>query len=575
MNQSPNEDSETKPQTGSGAKPAPRAASGESEQLYLILGLLFYVVFGIGLACLFTAGRAFLAKWWWVVLLASLILVLVTLVPAVRGWLHRASAQKKYGVIIFGVIPVGLGILGVIVLLPPHLQIIIVRVVFLFPVCLLPGTIYYLFIATRKTSLLNDYVANLDRLGLLTGGNASDPDHRFQIMNYLQKFEILYGPVPEEMKQACMNSEKPTAVLAEPRWIQNLSLGLVNLFTSETAIPVVLVTVLVGLGWLLILPPQASQIGANLPGTDRIVVVSALLNTNANAAGVITSNTSASVLAASASRTNAPVEVGAGQKSIADGPSIDPFAPVETAVTFAFLGAYFFSIQMLFRRFVREDLRRSAYLAVALRIILAVIGTWVVVTAMRWAFADKCSVEMLAVMGFVIGVFPRIAWQLIQGLFKKIPGVTLALPSLETQLPLSDLDGLTVWHEARLEEEDVENIPNMATVDIVDLMLSTRFPPDRIVDWVDQAILYTHLGPENEDDQGASKRHILRTHGIRTASSLLAAYHASKAAGDQAAFEAILSADHRSPIRSLVDALLTNPTLERIWIWRRMDFPMK
>ena len=66
-------------------------------------------------------------------------------------------------------------------------------------------------------------------------------------------------------------------------------------------------------------------------------------------------------------------------------------------------------------------------------------------------------------------------------------------------MPVSDLDGLTVWHEARLEEEDIENIPNMATTEIVDLMLSTRFPPDRIIDWVDQAIFFTHLGPDEEE----------------------------------------------------------------------------
>ena len=68
------------------------------------------------------------------------------------------------------------------------------------------------------------------------------------------------------------------------------------------------------------------------------------------------------------------------------------------------------------------------------------------------------------------------------------------MPTLKEGLPLSDLDGLTVWHESRLEEEDIENIPNMATADIVDLMVNTRFPANRIIDWVDQAILLTQLG---------------------------------------------------------------------------------
>src|SRR6266496_1095048 len=162
---------------------------------------------------------------------------------------------------------------------------------------------------------------------------------------------------------------------------------------------------------------------------------------------------------------------------------------------------------MLFRRYVREDLRKAAYLAVSLRIVLAVIGTWAAIAAMK-AIWEGVGKEWLLVVGFVIGVFPRIAWQFVQGAWKALmqkSGLSAALPSMESRMPVSNLDGLTVWHEARLEEEDIENIPNMATAEIVDLMLRTRFPPDRIIDWVDQAILLTHLGPD-EKDQGGGKR---------------------------------------------------------------------
>jgi hypothetical protein len=93
--------------------------------------------------------------------------------------------------------------------------------------------------------------------------------------------------------------------------------------------------------------------------------------------------------------------------------------------------------------------------------------------------------------------------------------VVTGLPSLTTQLALSDLDGLTVWHEARLQEEAIETIPNMVMADVVDLMLYTRLPPDRIIDWVDQAILYTHLGPMPEDDPANNVLgRPLRAHGI-------------------------------------------------------------
>lgn len=175
----------------------------------------------------------------------------------------------------------------------------------------------------------------------------------------------------------------------------------------------------------------------------------------------------------------------------------------------------------------------------------------------------------LLVFGFVIGVFPRIAWQVVQATTKKLTRVAAVLPSLTTQLALSDLDGLTVWHEARLEEEDIENIPNMATADVVDLMLYTRLPPDRIIDWVDHAILYTHLGPGPEDDPANNVlRRPLRAHGIRTATSLIEGYRRSAERGDRPAFEALLPGEERKPICSLVDALETNPNLELIRTWR-------
>ena len=82
---------------------------------------------------------------------------------------------------------------------------------------------------------------------------------------------------------------------------------------------------------------------------------------------------------------------------------------------------------------------------------------------------------LVLVVGFTIGVFPKVAWQIVQTAFRQVTG--LVVQGLRTESPLSALDGLTVWHEARLEEEDIENVPNMATTDIVELFLNTRVPP--------------------------------------------------------------------------------------------------
>jgi hypothetical protein len=96
--------------------------------------------------------------------------------------------------------------------------------------------------------------------------------------------------------------------------------------TTETIVPVVVSTFLIALGWLLILPLQR-------PSSDNADWILAL--------------------------------------------TLDHPTPLH----FAFLGAYFFSLQMLFRRYVLRDLRPSAYMAISIRIILAVIGTWIVTGA--------------------------------------------------------------------------------------------------------------------------------------------------------------------------------------------------
>jgi hypothetical protein len=249
--------------------------------------------------------------------------------------------------------------------------------------------------------------------------------------------------------------------------------------------------------------------------------------------------------------------------------------PIETPVYFGFIGAYFFSLQMLFRRYVRRDLRASAYVNVSLRIILAVIGTWIIVAAAKTLRSSTTNTQLL-VVGFAVGVFPRVAWQAVRAAANKVLGKWLKLPSFETQLPISDLDGLTVWHEARLEEEDIENVPNMANADLVDLMLNTRFPPDRIVDWMDQAILYTHLGPEtqkggNGAERVEARRRSLRSHGIYTASALIRAHRSSRERNEKAEFEKILGADGDRPVSWIIDAICTNPNMKLILRWRGLE----
>jgi hypothetical protein len=60
----------------------------------------------------------------------------------------------------------------------------------------------------------------------------------------------------------------------------------------------------------------------------------------------------------------------------------------------------------------------------------------------------------------------------------------------------------------------------LTTANIVDLLLYTRMPIGRIVDWVDQGFLYLRVKEQEDRDK-------LRRIGIRSATDLLGVYHSS------------------------------------------------
>jgi hypothetical protein len=172
---------------------------------------------------------------------------------------------------------------------------------------------------------------------------------------------------------------------------------------------------------------------------------------------------------------------------------------VITPFTFGFLGAYLFSLMMLFRRYVQSDLKTTAYTHSSQRILI----TWVwafVLTILPWEVIRLDTAyqnQIISVLAFVVGVFPDIAWQ-VTGRFIKLT-LGLVIPSFRQEHPLNEINGITVWVEARLLEENIENIQNLVTTDIPDLMLRTNLPPNRIIDWIDQGILRLHLSKKDSN----------------------------------------------------------------------------
>jgi len=207
-------------------------------------------------------------------------------------------------------------------------------------------------------------------------------------------------------------------------------------------------------------------------------------------------------------------------------PDTTLFAALADPLAFAFLGAYFFSLNTCLRRYSRNDLRPKAYSAITVRVItvaiLACLLQAVVESPESWIY--DATVLPLA---FLIGVLPETGMVLLRQTLRHrlLPKDRRAL---EEQLPLTDIEGLDLYDQARLIDEGVPNIEALAHHDLVDLLLETRIPVGRLVDWVDQAILRLHIVESTKTDdpgdlEGTEVLSDLHALGIRSATDLLAA----------------------------------------------------
>jgi len=200
--------------------------------------------------------------------------------------------------------------------------------------------------------------------------------------------------------------------------------------------------------------------------------------------------------------------------------------PPREAVVYAFLGAYVYALGTVLRGYVRKDLRPKSYTHITVRTILVIVLAWVL--QLQW------SGDVLLALVFVAGLVPETAIVLIRESLRPVT----KLPFLEEEPdPLTKLEGIDLYDRARLLDEGVTCVEGLAHHDVVELMLQTRIHSSQLVDWVDQAILYLHAGPQAGARAGADRKStlcILRAYGIRTATDLVMAVdEAGKRPGEE------------------------------------------
>jgi len=187
-------------------------------------------------------------------------------------------------------------------------------------------------------------------------------------------------------------------------------------------------------------------------------------------------------------------------------------------IVFGFLGSYFWSLGTIFHRFLRGDLMANVFIHVVVRIwsvfviILVISAIWPGYNQIWILDEDRSTVPgILIATSFVIGIFPNIGLDLI----KKAAKYPFTPKNEAKEISLNEIQGLSLWDQGKLLEEGVQNVQNLATADIIGLIVNTRFGVSSILNWVDQAILIIHA---------KNSYQIIRNADILTATDLEAMY---------------------------------------------------
>jgi hypothetical protein len=270
------------------------------------------------------------------------------------------------------------------------------------------------------------------------------------------------------------------------------------------------------------------------------------------------------------------------------------FWPHLSAVGYAFLGSYVFTLFHVLRGYQRRDLHPKSYNTIVVRILAAYALALVVGIFTTGQYAEIAL--------FFVGFMPESALVWMREKISATSGVARLIP-LREPAPLTDLEGIDLYDRTRLAEEGINNVEGLAHADIVDLMSSTRISAAQLVDWTDQAILYLRVGgdvaakrtkkketdppvPPWIPDVRANVAH-LRSYGIRTATDLLQVYERAIARGHgrpaavraevdalRAALELrYAAADPKvCSIQTIIDTLQDEEWFVQICNWRASEF---
>ena len=183
------------------------------------------------------------------------------------------------------------------------------------------------------------------------------------------------------------------------------------------------------------------------------------------------------------------------------------------------LGSYIYSFHLTWRRFLAYDLTPSVYIFTSNRFFLAmavgaIVGTGMGTFSTAAGMPFDVNLATVYVVTFFIGFFPEQGINWIAATAQK---ALRQRGGIAKETRLSEIEGLSIWHQGRLRQEGIENVQNLATASVPALVIGSPFPVNQIVDWVDQAILLAYA---SQEQFGAlEKAGLLRASDVLTTTS--------------------------------------------------------
>jgi hypothetical protein len=460
----------------------------------------------------------------------------------------------------------------------------LVQVVYTAVLALFPALMYFQFDRQRVGTIRGKWVRAIFRM-----------DHR---MKTLADVDARYG---DELAEASSYSTDSVR------------------FLGGRHSPIVIATILISLGWTVLVMATdsfdfaaASRVSAAATtveqAADRVDVAAAGDDDTAAASAAAAAADEAATASAEAAQiaadatgvalpstttTEAPASQSAGQvidtstanveaaaEQVADAedavqrPFFQLLVPTPSAAVMAFLGAYFFAVYLVLRGYFSGDLRPKLYNQITARLVTVVVLAYL----MTVLYIDGSDNRAFLAAAFLAGVVPTTVLGRIGQFGSSLAGHWGAkkddswlgkefAKAFGTPRSLTQVDGIDIFECARLESEGITDIPSLAKTDLVSMMVNTRLPIERLVDWTDQAVLILLLD-DGGDEELDTRLTALRRLAVRTATNLMTVARSDPANPRRTTVEAILASGGQAcPLDDLARQIEAEPSIQRVMQW--------